>query len=233
MQKISTWFRTNTLSLNTKKSNFIIFTPKGKQYNINSALIQVDGNKIKHVKFTKFLGIFIDEHLSWTTHIDNLSKQVSHLQYYTLLWENSYCTNLNKLRILQKKTIRIITNSHYIAHTDPLFTKLKLLKLDDLYKHQLCIFMYKAANNKLPDSMSPMLTRIQNIHKHNLRKQNSYYIQNIRINSRKCTINYSGPVFWNALPSKLKQLVSINQFKNKLKELLLSKYQLLYSKHCK
>lgn len=253
IQKISTWFHTNKLSLNTKKSNFIIFTPKGKKYNINSALIQVDGNKIKHVKFTKFLGIFIDEHLSWTTHIDNLSKQVarnvgmlnklkhflpmyimrtiycslilSHLQYCTLLWENSYCTNLNKLRILQKKAIRIITNSHYIAHTDPLFSKLKLLKLDDLYKHQLGIFMYKAANNKLPDSMSSMLTRIQNIHKHNLRNQNSYYIQNIRTNSRKCTINYSGPVFWNALPSKLKQLVSINQFKNKLKELLLSKYQ--------
>ena len=253
IQKISTWFHTNKLSLNTKKSNFIIFTPKGKKYNINSALIQVDGNKIKHVKFTKFLGIFIDEHLSWATHIDNLSKQVarnvgmlnklkhflpmyimrtiycslilSHLQYCTLLWENSYCTNLNKLRILQKKAIRIITNSHYIAHTDPLFSKLKLLKLDDLYKHHLGIFMYKAANNKLPDSMSSMLTRIQNIHKHNLRNQNSYYIQNIRTNSRKCTINYSGPVFWNALPSKLKQLVSINQFKNKLKELLLSKYQ--------
>ena len=77
--------------------------------------------------------------------------------------------------------------------------------------------MYKAANKKFPDSMSSMLTRIQNIHKHNLRNQNSYYIQNIRTNSRKCTINYSGPVFWNALPSKLKQLVSINQFKNKLK----------------
>ena len=122
-----------------------MFTPKEKKCNINSTLIQVGGNKIKHVKFTKFLGISIDEHLSWTTHIDNLSKQVarnvgmlnklkhvlpmyimrtiycslilSHLQYCTLLWENSYCTNLNKLRILQKKAIRIITNSHYIAHT--------------------------------------------------------------------------------------------------------------------
>ena len=63
--------------LKHQKVYFIIFTPKGKTYNINSALIQVDGNKIKHVKFTKFLGIFIDEHLSWTTHIDNLSKQVA------------------------------------------------------------------------------------------------------------------------------------------------------------
>ena len=75
IQKISTRFHTNKLSLNTKKSNFIIFTPKGKK--IQYQQCQVDGNKIKHVKFTKFLEIFIDEHLSWTTHIDNLSKQVA------------------------------------------------------------------------------------------------------------------------------------------------------------
>ena len=239
--------------LKHQKVKFYYIHTKRKKIQYQQCLNTSRCKQNKHVKFTKFLGIFIDEHLSWTTHIDNLSKQVarnvemlnklkhflpmyimrtiycsailSHLQYCTLLWENSYCTNLNKLRILQKKAIRIITNSHYIAHTDPLFSKLKLLKLDDLYKHQLVIFMYKAANSKLPDSMSSMLTRTQNIHKHNLRHQNSYYIQNIRANSRKCTINYSGPVYWNALPSKLKQLVSIQQFKNKLKELLLSKYQ--------
>ena len=61
---------------------------------------------------------------------------------------------LYKLRILQKKAIRIITHAHYIAYTDPLFSKLKLLKLDDLYKHQLGIFMNKAANSQLPDSIN-------------------------------------------------------------------------------
>ncbi len=65
---------------------------------------------------------------------------LSHLQYCTLLWAKTYSTCLNKLRILQKKTIRIIMQSHYLAHTDPLFSKLKLLKLDDLYKHQLGIY---------------------------------------------------------------------------------------------
>ena len=131
---------------------------------------------------------------------------LSHLQYCTLLLENSYCTNLNKLRIRQKKAIRIITNSHYIAHTDHLFSKLKLVKLNDLYKHQLGIFMHKTANSKLPDSMPSMLTRIQNIHKHNLRDEQTagnvqYIIQD----------QYSGMHYL------VKQLVSINQFKNKLK----------------
>ena len=83
------------------------------------------------MNFTKFLGIYIDEHLSWAQHIDYLSQKnarnvgilsklkyflpmyimntlyysliLSHLQYCTLLWANAYSTCLNKLRILQKK----------------------------------------------------------------------------------------------------------------------------------
>ena len=188
LQKITTWFHTNKLSLNIKKSNFIIFLPKGKKYNTDNVKININGNEIKQVNFTKFLGIYIDEHLSWAQHIDYLSQKIarnvgilsklkyflpryimntlyyslilSHLQYCTLLCANAYSTCLNKLRILQKKTIRIITQSHYLAHTDPLFSKLKLLKLDDLYKRQLGIYMYKSTKGLLPDSMSSMLIPI-------------------------------------------------------------------------
>ena len=131
LQKITTWFHTNKLSLNIKKSNFIIFLPKGKKCNTENVKININGNEIKRVNFTKFLGIYIDEHLSWAQHIEFLSKQIarnvgilsklkhflpmyimntlyyslilSHLQYCTLLWANTYSTCLNKLRILQKK----------------------------------------------------------------------------------------------------------------------------------
>ena len=54
--------------------------------------------------------------------------------------------------------------------------------------------------------------------------EHSYYIQQIRTNTRKSTINFSGPKFWNTLPANLRQLVSIHQFKKKFKALLLTKY---------
>ena len=150
--------------------------------------------------------------------------QVTSLPILSLLWANTYSSCLNKLRILQKKAIRIITQSHYLAHTDPLFSKLKLLKLDDLYKHQLGIYMYKSTKGLLPDSMSSMVIPIHNVHNHNLRNQNAYYIQRVRTNCRKFTIHFTGPIFWNTLPQQLREAVSENQFKRKLKEFLLSSY---------
>ena len=200
----------------------------------------------------KNLGITIDEHLDWKIHIDNLSNKIarnvgvliklkhflpvyimktlyssliaSHLQSCTLLWANSHVTNIRKLQLLPKKAIRIITSSHYIPHTDPLFSTTKHLKLDDLYKYQLGIFMHKITHRQLPQNMASMFLRTDNIHSHQLRNQNAYYIQQIRTNTRKSTINFSGRKFWNTLLANHRQLVSIHKFKKKFKALLLTKY---------
>ena len=77
LHKFSTWFNTNKLSLNTKKTHFIIFTPNGKKYNISEAEININVCKIKHMKCTNFLGKTIDEHLYWNVHIDNLSNKIA------------------------------------------------------------------------------------------------------------------------------------------------------------
>ena len=60
-----------------KESNFLIFTPIGNIYNTDNAKIIMNGNKIKQVKFTKCIRIHIDEHLSWTIHINNLSNKIA------------------------------------------------------------------------------------------------------------------------------------------------------------
>ena len=84
--------------------------------------------------------------------------------------------------------------------------------------------MHKVTHFQLPQNMSAMFLRTDNIDSHKLRNQNEYYIQQIRTNTRKSTINFSGPKFWNTLLAYLRQLVSIHWFKKKLNELLLTKY---------
>ena len=70
-----------------------------------------------------------------------------------------------KLQLLQKNAIRIITSSHYIAHTDPLFYMTKRLQLKDLCKYQLGTFMHKVTHFQLPQNVSWMCLRTDNINK--------------------------------------------------------------------
>ena len=69
-----------------------------------------------------------------------------HLQYSILSWG----FKRGRLEKLQKRTIRIISNTKYNSHTDPLFKKLNLLKLKDLFELNVLKLFYKFKNNSLP-----------------------------------------------------------------------------------
>merc|ERR1712137_757574 len=117
--------------------------------NLEQIEIILDSTPLERVKFTKFLGVLIDESLTWKTHIDCLSKTISrnigiinklkcflpdhilktlyctlilpYLNYGILLWGNTCKSYLDKLIKLQKWAIRTISNAHYRSHTNPLF----------------------------------------------------------------------------------------------------------------
>ena len=56
----------------------------------------------------------------------------------------------NRIIKLQTKTLRIITLSNYISHTEPLYKQLSLLKVDDILKLQQLKFYYKYLHNDPP-----------------------------------------------------------------------------------
>ena len=62
--------------------------------------------------------------------------------------------DMRKLSILQKRAVRLIDNSKKAAHSDPLFLKFKILKIQDMVDFNQGIFMYKYVNNMLPTSFA-------------------------------------------------------------------------------
>ena len=71
---------------------------------------------------------------------------ISHINYGMLLWGSE----IGSVKKYQKKAIRNITNSHILAHTEPLLKNLGLLKVGDIFKLRLLKIYYKMINNELP-----------------------------------------------------------------------------------
>ena len=145
-----------------------------RQKNIDQLTFSINGKQIENVKLFKFLGIMFDEHLTWKNHItmitNKLSKVIgilnrlkhiypqqallsiynalflSHMTYGLLLWGNQVV----QVSKLQKKSIRLITGSEYLAHSEPLFKELELLKIEDLYKLKILKFYYNLSYGLLP-----------------------------------------------------------------------------------
>ena len=71
MNILKDWFRANQLSLNISKTNLMLFWPKGKMM-----IVTIDGLTILQVHKTRFLGVILDDELSWTSHINHIRDKL-------------------------------------------------------------------------------------------------------------------------------------------------------------
>src|SRR6218665_1221630 len=180
LEKIVDWFNINKLSLNHDKTNYILFrSPREKINDINLYLNKIP---ITRSHTSKFLGVIIDQYLSWKDHIALVCKKVSenigiiakikyclsfqNLKnlYYTLIfpycdincnivWGSYYKSSLKYLNTLHKKIIRIICGLPWYASTNQSFCELHLLSLENINSYQILLFMFSFHNNLLPKSL--------------------------------------------------------------------------------
>ena len=66
---VNNWFLVNRLSLNLNKTNYILFTHRQRKIDYNKISISFSNCHISRVTHAKFLGVVIDQHLSWNNHI--------------------------------------------------------------------------------------------------------------------------------------------------------------------
>jgi hypothetical protein len=153
LEKIVQWIECNKLSLNVKKTKFMIFSSTRRQATINmiNSIINIKGEVIERVKELKFLGVILDEKLSWLSNIQNIRSKIAkniglickarkilarqtlitlyntfiqpYLNYCIEIWGSANASSLLPLLRIQKKAIRIISSVHPRTHTEPLFVK--------------------------------------------------------------------------------------------------------------
>ena len=81
LKNVCEWLHVNKLTLNIKKSNFVIFRPPQRSLNYEIKLKVIDNStnissSLECKEYVKYLGVLIDNHLSWKYHIDYHRKKI-------------------------------------------------------------------------------------------------------------------------------------------------------------
>ena len=76
LRNFDVWLKCNKLSVNLQKTNYIIFKSRQKKLNYNFTLF-FGNQSLNQANLTKFLGVYVDEHLTWKHHISFICKQIS------------------------------------------------------------------------------------------------------------------------------------------------------------
>ena len=171
LEKVNTWLKLNKLAINVDKSKCMFFQ---KRRSITPLKFLMNNRAIDVVHNFNYLGIMLDANMSWKSHIAMVSNKLSringilhrlkylypqnilitlykslfipHINYGSLLWGH-VGESIDKI---QKKAIRTITYSNYIAHSEPLLKSLNLLKVKDLFNLKILKFLFNLYHNKLP-----------------------------------------------------------------------------------
>ena len=192
----------------------------------------------------KSLGIYIDENLTWHSHIDKLCKKIasaigaikrvklfvpqstllntynslvqSHFDYCSPVWGNCGKTLSNKLKKLQNRAARVITSSDYDVNVDSLFPRLSWKDLKSQRQIQNALIVFKSLNGVVPEYLTSKFIK-RNESNYSLRDSISKLVVPFpRTNCMKNSFSYSHATLWNSLPCSIRESGSLNQFRRLL-----------------
>ena len=137
--------------------------------------------------------------------------------WYRVLGVDVFFLFIERLRVLQKHSNRLLCHVGKYIHCAPLAYNLGLLSLDDL--HSLARLTFKVANNLTPGVLSNMLVRPDSIHSHSTRAHSSrfFVLQSSHFARVKFSV-YQGATFLNNLPLHISNLHLLSKFKKSVPE---------------
>ena len=170
------WLKANKISLNASKTEMLVFRDPRRKIDFNLK-IKIDGKKIAPSKFVKYLGIYLDNFLSWQQQEQDMRSRLSRatgmlckirhyvnfdilkmiyhgifasiLNYGSLIW-GQHSRIVGRLQTIQNKAIRYMTFKSKRTTVLPLFKESGILTLSDYIVLQNCLFAYNCINGTLP-----------------------------------------------------------------------------------
>ena len=243
LEELFKWTNANKLSINFGRNKTYYIVHTFRNINQNDLVLQINGNILENLDEAPFLGVTIDKKLTYRSHIDNISSKISKsvgvlyklsslklpksilLQvYYSLIYSylnynaccylGTYNTHINRLIILQKRAIRIISGVSFYEHTDPLFNSRKILKITDIYNLNVGLYMYDRWNTGAYDRH----------HQYETRNRNDLLPRRANLSVTQNSLHSAGPNLWNSIPEYIRSSSTKSSFKCQYKKYLISLY---------
>ena len=239
LSKFKDWCDGNKLTINIKKTKYVIFGLKSQIKEIRHHNLHINNHYLDRVNSYKYLGVTLDSCLTYSRHMENCLNMSSHkvfllskirkyitrdaalriyktmilpiMEYGDVLYDGCIQRLTSKFQTMQNRCLRICNYEPYHVPVIFLHEIAQMSRLDLPRKMHLLLFMFKQKDN-----MNLVNTRV--IH---TRAHDAILFITERPNSEKYKINvlYKGAVLWNELTVPERNFHSYISFKNHLKKL--------------
>ena len=246
MIQLTTWFKANKMTLNSEKSSFTIFKSSRKTISNLPDTIEFHDQKIKRTSHVKFLGVVLDETLTWNHHINELCSKLkrlfhifynirnlllkdniktiyfaliySRIKYGISVYGQACDSKLKRIQTLQNQLLKVLSKKNYRFSTDKLHNEFEILKINDIIKQEIITFVHNFFSNSLPPVFDGYFETLASNHNRNTRHGgNLLKIPIHKTNLVASSIKIQGAKVWNRLDNNLKTIKKVKNLRNKFK----------------
>ena len=148
------------------------------------------------------------------------SVVLSHLDYCSPLLYNMSANQTHVLLKIQKQCAHAIFSTNRQTRSKPLFISLNWLPIYQRIELACAVSMFQIVNGLAPPYMSSLFTHAKSVHSHNTRFAANNSLHNSRLHRE--SFSYYGMKIWNSLPVAVRKSKTVEVFKMKSKEHLMS-----------
>ena len=250
--KVNEWVEMNSLALNSEKTKIMLIASKNKLSNVSDFFVNFNDVQIKTSTYIKCVGLSIDNTLSWDVHISTMVKRcyvnlnslykiqqfipyesrvlvgqalvLSIVNYMSSIWSSTTANNLKIIENLIRNISRFVTcKRKYDSIKTEICIELKWLFPKELSEYNMMIIYFKLYKYRNIDFFTNYFRLNSEVHRYETSSANRVCLNIPNSNYGYNTFYYRATTMWNNLPTNLKQLDSLYQFKAKLKDFLLSR----------
>jgi len=251
LQNITQWLKINKLKLNTDKTKAMIISKssvtRNKVYNeIQNNGVFIEGENIEFVDEFKYLGVVLDQYLSFDNHVNYIGKKIAkkigvlgrisdfvspvtranlykiiiapHFEYCSTIMWNMSKKNVNFLQKLQNKAMRIVLRCHKRTHVVDMLNTVCWMSIKQRIFFNTMLLIFKMKQKLVPEYLYKKILLNSDIHDHNTRNSGDIF-RGVQISeTMNRSIYQSGVAAYNMLPCNVKDLTDLKLFKRMLKE---------------
>ena len=239
LENLISWFHSNFLILNVNKTKIMLIGTYQRLSAADGFSIRADNTDLDRVYAFKYLGVLMDQTLSWKDHIDSLGKKISSrlgmlrrarkvlpkatcvtlyntmvlplFDYCAAVWDGCGVGYKGYLDKLNRRAACIIEGRSVAA--DELFTVFSWPNLQARRDYLKCVLVYKSLRNLAPAYLLTEFKYAHQIHTYNTRHCDLLRFPLAKTAKYQGSFRFNGARAFNALPLKIRNAIDLKEFK--------------------
>ena len=230
---LNEWLSLNKLTLNLKKTKYMAYTLSNRApQTFDNLKIMLGGIEIERVPEFKFLGIYIDEHLTWKPHMNKLLSKIhrnlgvvrkiscflnketllqmyhamvmSHIRYGITVWHHGQVALRKKIQACTNKFLRMI---YFMKRRDSVKSLMKengMLSVNQIFHLETAKIMQRVSLGAIPVPFIDIFRNQTRTATMVTRYSSNFFQSYTSFQKCKQSISYTGPYIWNGIPVEIK-----------------------------